>query len=125
MPGTERWTPPGAVLTEDAFRAKTYTIHISKGKFPVVDQTSTGYCVWYSQHLEMSPSPYPPLEEWAQKQPVDRIKFWERSDFHRLEIDGDQFFDPHTGLSRREEMEQVRANIQAKLASIREHQSRE
>jgi hypothetical protein len=111
-------------LHKPALRPKEYTIQLERGKFPVIDEVVTGMCIWYLRHLHIEPSPYPPLEEWIRKIPMERHEPWKRMDFHRGEVEGDEFFDPKTGttdVARRERMEQVRA----KLARMREEREQQ
>jgi hypothetical protein len=65
---TECWMMPGfeqlsTTIAQEAFRSKTYTIRFEMGNFPVIDETSSGLCGWYSPRLRIDPSPYPPLEQ--------------------------------------------------------------
>jgi hypothetical protein len=126
---TEHWMPGfeqlSTTLVQEAFRSKTYTIRFEKGNFPVIDGTSSELCGWYSQHLRTDPSPYPPLEQWAMERPAEMNRFWERKDFYRQEIEGGEYYDPKTGVSRREEMELFNAQLLAKLAKNREDRARE
>jgi hypothetical protein len=76
------------------------TIKLSRGRFPVRDIESTDLCQWYTEHLHIDPSPYPPLEAWDDKEIAEALKFWERKDFYRTGIERDEYFDPDTGRSR-------------------------
>lgn len=92
-------------LTPAAFQPKTYSLQITKGKFPsskwLCFTNSPGsheeesadnggaefFEASYDLQIVFDKSPYPPLEEWAeQKNGVDRAirlyKFWEFRDFY-------------------------------------------
>ena len=114
---TDRWPFLDTSLAQEAFRCKTYTIRLEKGTFPIVGRTAgDGYCYWYSLRLHFEPSPYPPLEEWSTKRPADLHKYWERKDFYRQEVEGDIYYDPETGTSRREQVEQLKVELARKWA---------
>lgn len=109
-------------LAPEAYRKKTYTIRLEQGKFPVVGRSDgmEGLCEWYTLHFHIEPSPYPPLGEWAVKRPADRHEYWERKDFYRDVVEGDRYWNPERGVSRREEVDKRKAEIRAKLASMKE-----
>jgi hypothetical protein len=105
---------PDSTLAKAAFYPKNYTIQLGRGEFPVIDEVSTGLCMWFLRHLYMDPSPYPPLEEWIVKRPADRLAPWKKTDFHRDTVDGDEYYDPETGttdVARREQREQLVARL--------------
>lgn len=79
-------------LTEEAFRPKTYSVHLGRGRFAVNGPYSGRTPVWYGRQLVFDKSPYPPLEEWAKscQKPVASLRFYERTDFYG-DMDEDQF----------------------------------
>lgn len=121
----ERQTLHETYLAPEAYRMKTYTIRLEQGKFPVVGRSNgmEGLCEWYKLHFHIEPSPYPPLEEWVVKRPADIHEYWERKDFYKDTMDGDMYWDPERGVSRRGEMEQRKAEIKAKLARLKKGDS--
>lgn len=118
----KRQTLQETTLAPEAYRAKTYTIRLEQGKFPVVGRSDgmEGLCEWYALHFHIEPSPYPPLGEWAVKRPADRHGYWERKDFYRDVVEGDMYWDPEKGVSRREGVDRRKAEIRAKLARLKE-----
>lgn len=124
---TETWTLQDTTLEQDAFRAKTYTIRLEKGAFPVIarnDEVNMN-CLWYAFHLNIEPSPYPPLEEWIMKRPADLHEYWKRKDFYRESVEGDGYWDPEAGRSRWPEVQEGRVKIKAILAKQKERYARE
>lgn len=87
---TTGWKLHDTTLAEEAFRSKMCSIRLEKGTFPVIG-VSDGLCHWYSLHLVFDKSPYPPLEEWAQKRPAAGHEYWERKIFYRRQIEGDMY----------------------------------
>lgn len=121
LPGHEEWTKlHDTTLAPEAFHPKKYSIRLEKGTFPVKNN-GYGYCHWYTLRLHMDPSPYPPFDEWTQKRPADIHKYWEWKDFHGEQIEGDKYYDPEKGISRRGEGEPGNAEkareLKARLAA--------
>jgi len=111
---TDGWQLHDKNLTQDAFNPKIYTLKFEQGTFPVIANITSGLCHWYSLHLKFDPSPYPPLDEWAMKRPAEGHKYWERKDFYREQIEGDVYYDPESEVSRRDEMEGLKAELARK-----------
>lgn len=97
--GFENWLNS---INQVAFRPKKCTLKLSRGRFPVLGQDCTDLCGWYSEHLNIDPSPYPPPEAWEDKDIGDGLKPFERKDFYRIRVEGDEYFDPETGRTRPE-----------------------
>ena len=88
-PEAQRWKQINeALLTDDAFLPKTYTIRLEKDNFlaPVdtISQSENEFTPRYALRLAFDKSPYPPRHEW--KEPggaPDGLKMWEWKDFVR------------------------------------------
>jgi len=79
----------GAVLTDEAFVPKKYTLTLEHGRFITADQAMLpttyldSYTEWFAFRLSFNPSPYPPREQWKAAAGVaaDALRFWEWKEF--------------------------------------------
>ncbi|KAK5656577.1 hypothetical protein OQA88_4556 [Cercophora sp. LCS_1] len=90
LPDENRYHINDAVLTDDAFLPKTFTITLSKGCFlspydALGDENNTLACTpRYALRLSFDPSPYPPESEWVEQKGASGWKanrVWEWTDF--------------------------------------------
>jgi len=98
-----------ALLTDEAFLPKTYTLQLEKGRFRtqydrlypteagwldnakwLVEKTLYGgrkTAPWYAYKLAFDVSPYPPQKEWKSPDGApNTFKFWEWTEFYRDEL---------------------------------------
>ena len=100
-----------ALLTDDAFLPKVYTLQLEKGRFRtqydrflpneaswldsakwLVEKALYGgqkTAPWYAYKLTFDISPYPPRSEWKNTEGggvPDAFKFWEWTEFYRDEL---------------------------------------
>ncbi|KAI9662744.1 MAG: hypothetical protein M1829_006139 [Trizodia sp. TS-e1964] len=81
-------------LSDDAFRAKPFSIRIEKGNFtePVWVGSEGSFRPRYTFRLLFDKSPYPPREEWKKPEGgPDSNKFWDNVEFvgrRSPELDG-------------------------------------
>ncbi|KAI9742147.1 MAG: hypothetical protein M1818_004047 [Claussenomyces sp. TS43310] len=87
-PQLERRTINEALLTDDAFLPKTYTVELEKGNFREPLQSTfhpkeVDYETRYALRLTFNKSPYPPRHEWKQSEwgAQDQMRMWEWKDF--------------------------------------------
>ena len=78
-----------AVLTDDAFAPRKYTLTLEHGRFVTADQAMLpaaqldSYTEWFAFRLSFNPSPYPSREQWKAAAGVaaDALGFWEWKEF--------------------------------------------
>jgi hypothetical protein len=86
-PRLQGWRNAESILEDTAFRPKTYQVRLQKGKFEVKGRTTYGYTPTYEYRLLFDVSPFPPLDEWAEKAPARYNYFWKREDFYQGKIE--------------------------------------
>ena len=85
-PERQGWRMNESVLTDEAFRPKTYTVRLEKGNFlapfDAIGQREDQYTPRFALRLAFDPSPYPPRHEW--KEPggaPDALEMWQWKEF--------------------------------------------
>jgi hypothetical protein len=74
---------PDFILTDAAYQQKIYHLKIEEGSFEVEGRTTYGYTPVYRYRLLWDKSPYPPLEEWNEKDSALGGMWSEREDFYK------------------------------------------
>ncbi|RAL04508.1 uncharacterized protein BO80DRAFT_398782 [Aspergillus ibericus CBS 121593] len=75
-----------ALLTDEAFRSKTYTVRLEKGAFITQHDVMYADSKWnaarYAMRLVFDKSPYPPREEWREVNgALEAFRVWEWTEF--------------------------------------------
>jgi len=91
LPDKRRYYINDAVLTNDAFLPKTFTLTLTKGRFLSLydalgaENEMLVYIPHYALRLSFEPSPYPPQSEWIEQKDPSRWwnanRVWEWTDF--------------------------------------------
>ncbi|PWY92958.1 hypothetical protein BO94DRAFT_622184 [Aspergillus sclerotioniger CBS 115572] len=81
-----------ALLTDEAFRPKTYTVRLDKGTFitqhDVTYATRKYDAARYFHRLVFDKSPYPPPEEWKEMSAsLEAFRVWEWTEFCSRKVD--------------------------------------
>jgi hypothetical protein len=74
---------PHTILSDAAYQQKIYHLRLEKGEFEIKNRTTYGYTPVYRYKLLRDKSPYPPLEEWNEKEPAEGGEYWKRKDFYK------------------------------------------
>lgn len=87
---TERYTINEALLRDEAFFPKQYTLSLAKGEFNTVDDTQwndLSRAPKFAYRLTFDYSPFPPRDEWKEpKGAPDAVRFWEWKEFFSRQI---------------------------------------
>lgn len=78
---------PHTILSDAAYQQKVYHLQLEKGRYEVKDRTTYGYTPVYRYRLLWNKSPYPPLEEWNEKEPAEGGTYWDRKDFYKGDME--------------------------------------